>query len=123
MREFELPSNRAANSATSNRSRSSPGTGAAAVLRLRASADADAAPDTRVDHRELPAHPGEIVWVDGATGKVLRVEPAEDVPDTIRYAADEHGTLQPIVRLVVTGREIAHVTEDGRVLRRTYRSA
>jgi hypothetical protein len=73
-----------------------------------------------------PPHPGRIQWVDGATGAVLGEEPAEDFPDSIRYARDADGRLRPIVRLVVTGsgdhREIAQVDQDGQVLRRTYQT-
>jgi hypothetical protein len=74
----------------------------------------------------IPPHPGSIEWVDGATGKVLSKEAAGEFPDSIRYARDAEGRLQPIVRLVVTGsgvhREIAQVDADGHVLRRTYQT-
>lgn len=73
-----------------------------------------------------PPHPGRVEWVDGATGAVLAEEPAEELPDSIRYARDADGRLRPIVRLVVTGsdtrREIAQVDVDGQVLRRTYQT-
>jgi hypothetical protein len=74
----------------------------------------------------MTEHPGEITWVDGTTGEVTRVDSADNLPDTIRFATDENGTLVPVVRIEVTGtdnhREIAQIAEDGRVLRRTYQS-
>jgi hypothetical protein len=81
---------------------------------------------TEADQEGRPPHPGRIAWVDGATGKILSEEPADEFPDSVRYAHDAEGRLRPVVRLVVTGsgnrREIAQVDADGTVLRRTYQT-
>jgi hypothetical protein len=76
---------------------------------------------------ELPEHPGEIEYVDGATGEVTRRAPAADVPEQIRYAPGPDGELRPVVRITVLTvgprREIRQFGPGGELLRSTYQRA
>lgn len=76
---------------------------------------------------ELPEHPGTVEYVDGATGEVTRRLPAEDVPESIRYAPGPDGRPRPVVRITVLTvgprREIRQFGADGELLRSTYQRA
>ncbi|MBL8953275.1 MAG: hypothetical protein JNK82_21025, partial [Myxococcaceae bacterium] len=67
-----------------------------------------------------PIHPGNIVFVDeqGET-----VEPAAEVPESIRFAKNKDGRLEPVVRVVATTigdqRTIREYGEEGNLLRST----
>lgn len=68
------------------------------------------------------SHPGTIEIVDGTTGKVVRTERAEDVPETIAFADGK-----PVTRIVVIEsgdqREIRSYGPDGTFLSATYQIA
>jgi hypothetical protein len=71
-----------------------------------------------------PEHPGTVEWVDGATGEVTEVEPAERLPESLRFAAGADGSLRPVTRIVISGagdrREIRQHGPDGELLRTTF---
>jgi len=46
-----------------------------------------------------PAHPGTIVYVDGATQQEVRRLPVEEVPESMRFRATARG-LVPVVKVV-----------------------
>ena len=43
----------------------------------------------------MTEHPGEIEYVDGATGEVTRRVPADEVPEQIRFAPGPDGARGP----------------------------
>ena len=67
-----------------------------------------------------PTHPGSITFVDE---KGESVEPAAAVPDSIRFAKNKDGQLEPVVRVVATTigdqRTIREYGEEGNLLRST----
>jgi len=69
-----------------------------------------------------PAHPGKITYVDGRTQKVIEIEDAADVPESMRFAETPRG-LVPIVKVVLhRERERSEIHEygpDGELLRST----
>ncbi|MGC4115126.1 MAG: hypothetical protein QM765_11065 [Myxococcales bacterium] len=69
-----------------------------------------------------PAHPGQIEFVDGNTGKVTRVAKAAEVPEALRFAPTDKG-LVPVVKVVATvegeRRTIREYGPAGEVLRST----
>ena len=71
-----------------------------------------------------PEHPGEIEYVDEATGEVFRRVPAAEVPESIAFAPGPDGTPQPVTRItfltVGDRREIRQYGADGAVLQSTY---
>jgi hypothetical protein len=72
-------------------------------------------------------HPGTIEIVDGATGRVLRTERADDVPEAVAFANGEDGEPRPVTRIVITEseerREIRSYGADGEFLSATYQVA
>jgi len=76
---------------------------------------------------DLPEHPGEVEFVDGATGEVTQRTPAADVPEQIRYAPGPDGKPQPVTRITILTlgdrREIRQFGADGTLLRSTYQRA
>lgn len=69
-----------------------------------------------------PSHPGTIVFVDENSGREHARAVAE-VPEPLRFAPDEKGELQPVVRVVakVVGeqRTIREYGVGGEMLRST----
>jgi hypothetical protein len=69
-------------------------------------------------------HPGTVVYVDGATEKVVHVADAADVDDAIAFAPGSDGVLQPVTRIVITTvgdrREVRQLGADGALLRTTF---
>lgn len=67
-----------------------------------------------------PKHPGTITFVEGSSEKV---EQASTVPESIRFAPDKDGKLQPVVRVVAIAagdqRTIREYGADGALLRST----
>jgi len=67
-----------------------------------------------------PVHPGSITFVDE---RGESVEPAAKVPESIRFAKNRDGQLEPVVRVVATTmgdqRTIREYGEDGGLLRST----
>jgi hypothetical protein len=49
--------------------------------------------------KKLPAHPGKIVFYDGATNKITQEVDATSVPETIAFAEGQHG-IRPVVKIV-----------------------
>jgi hypothetical protein len=74
-----------------------------------------------------PEHPGEIEYIDEATGEVTRRVRADEVPETIAFAPGPDGTLQPVTRItfltVGDRREIRQFAADGALLKSTYQRA
>jgi hypothetical protein len=66
-------------------------------------------------------HPGTVEMVDGETTEVV---PAEQLPESLRWAAGPDGELRPVVRIVITAhgneREIRQHGPDGELLRTTF---
>ncbi len=75
----------------------------------------------------MTEHPGEIEYVDGATGEVTCRVPADDVPEQIRFAPGPDGAPRPVVRITVLTlgdrREIRQFGPEGELLRSTYQRA
>ena len=69
-------------------------------------------------------HPGKVEYVDGLTGKVVYVADAADVDDSIGFAPDADGAVQPVTRIVITTmgdrREVRQLGADGALLRTTF---
>jgi hypothetical protein len=72
----------------------------------------------------MTEHPGTVVYVDGATGKVVHVADAADVDDAIGFAPGRDGILQPVTRIVITTvgdrREVRQLGADGALLRTSF---
>ena len=67
-------------------------------------------------------HPGTIEIVDGASGKVIRTEQADEVPETIAFA-DGKPVTRIVVREAGDRREIRSYGPDGEFLSATYQIA
>jgi hypothetical protein len=67
-------------------------------------------------------HPGTITYVDGATQKVIRVEDASKLPDSLRFANTPEGPV-PVVKVVLQRlgdhAEILEYGPRGQLLRTT----
>lgn len=72
----------------------------------------------------MSEHPGTVEWVDGATGEVTEVQPVDELPESMRFAPGEDGTLHPVTRIVITElgtqREIRQHGPGGELLRTTF---
>jgi len=69
-----------------------------------------------------PPHPGKIEYVDGETQKVVSVEDAANVPESLRFADTPSGRV-PVVKVVMRRKgEVAEILEygpEGQLLRTT----
>jgi hypothetical protein len=55
-------------------------------------------------------HPGTIEFIDGDTGEVVDRAKVADLPPSMCFEKDEHGTRIPVVKIV------AHTTADRRTI-------
>src|SRR5215470_14407761 len=76
----------------------------------------------RAAESRMPHHPGKITYVDGATQKVVAVEDASSVPESLRFAETPSGPV-PVVKVVMQRNgqysEILEYGPDGQLLRTT----
>lgn len=67
--------------------------------------------------------PEKIVFINGLTNEVRREEAFENVPESIRFAPNAEGMLEPVVKIVDVTTEkqriIKQFGRDGAVLRST----
>lgn len=64
-----------------------------------------------METKEKPLLPEKIVFIDGLTGEIRREEAFEDVPESIRFAPNARGKLEPVVKIVDV------TTEKQRIIR------
>ena len=71
-----------------------------------------------------PEHPGEIEYIDEATGEVIRRARADEVPESIAFAPGPDGALRPVTRITFLTmgdrREIRQFGADGALMKSTY---
>jgi hypothetical protein len=74
------------------------------------------------NEEKLPL-PEKIVFIDGLTNQIRQEEAFEDVPESIRFAPNAQGELEPVVKIVDvttdTQRIIRQFGRDDVVLRST----
>lgn len=76
-----------------------------------------------MENEEKTSLPEKIVFLDGLTDRVRREERFENVPETIRFAPNARGELEPVFKIVdIAGAEervIKLLGRDDVVLRST----